>query len=312
MGLLIVLIPVLGIAAAIRSARGTTLVAPLAWALLAYVFTGGVATFLPVSHADWSKWIFIASTSTLCPAVALFGAKRPQNRAWQWIVVAFWFVLSLPALQSLLLHRGESLEIHTIWKWFIAVLIVAGCVNHLPTRYGWAAMAIAAGQIQLFWKHLPWTPSPVMVGHSAGLALLLLGFILAYLAQRIRQRELSEFQGWNRTWLDFRDAFGVVWALRVIERVNTMPAAMEAAMRLNWGGFFELIPGAGHASCTTTGVEEAVPANQVNSFDEEIERRPATIFAMAPLDASLRNLMRRFVSKQWLDARLKATRKDAE
>jgi hypothetical protein len=158
MGLLIVLIPALVIAAAIRSARGTTLVAPLAWALLAYVLTGLVTSQSPASRvADWSKWVYIASTGTLCPAIALFGAKRPQNRAWQWIVLAFWFVLALPALQSLLFHRGESLEIHAIWKWFVAVLILAGCVNHLPTRYGWAAMAVAAGQAQLFWDHLPWT-----------------------------------------------------------------------------------------------------------------------------------------------------------
>jgi hypothetical protein len=123
---------------------------------------------------------------------------------------------------------------------------------------------------------------------------------------------LSEYHGWSRTWLDFRDAFGVVWALRVMERVNTMPAALDAGVRLNWDGFYELLAAPGHVSCSTGGGEGAAPANQAGTLAEEVETRPASIFAMAPLDAGLRNLMRRFVSKQWLEARLKSTQDDAE
>jgi hypothetical protein len=148
-----------------------------------------------------------------------------------------------------------------------------------------------------------------------------MGIILAYLFHRVKQRHLSEFHGWSRTWLDFRDAFGVVWALRVMERVNTMPAAMEAGVRLNWDGFYELLPAPRHATCTTAGEKEATanPSSSHSEFSqsefshsEEVETRPASIFAMEPLDAGLRNLMRRFVSKRWLEVRLNVTQNDAE
>lgn len=310
MNYLIVLLPAIGILFAIRAARGTTLVAPLGWALVAYVLTG-VASIqtLSATKADWSKWMFIASTSTLCPSMALLGAKRPQNRAWQLIVFAFWFVMALPAIQSLLFHAGEGLEIHTIWKWFIAVVVLAGCVNHLPTRFGWAALLIAGGQVQLFWNHLPWSfGSPVMIGRLAGYGLLLAGGVLAYLLHQIKRRQLSAFRGWNRAWHDFRDFFGVVWGLRVIERVNKLPAAIDRGVELSWQGFHQFGPKVGHDTCSAASHDMAAQGGPISddasTARQLIKARPATPDVMEPLDAVLRNLLRRFVSDQWLRARL--------
>jgi hypothetical protein len=306
MEFLIIVIPALGIAMAIRAARGTTLVAPLAWALLAYLLIGIASIeWIPLTKTEWSKWMFIAATSTLCPSMALLGAKRPQNRAWQLIVFAFWFVMALPAIRSLLFQAGEGLEIHTIWKWFIAVVILAGCVNHLPTRFGWAAVVIAGGQIQLFWNHLPWNlGSPVMIGRIAGFGMILSGIVFAYLLHRIKQRQLAAYRGWNRAWRDFRDFFGVVWGLRIIERVSQMPSALENCIQLSWDGFHELTPAIGHDSCSPANPEQALPAEITTPIHDAARLRPATPDVMKPLDAGLRNLMWRFVSEAWLQSRL--------
>lgn len=313
-GCVLMALPVLIIAAAIRNSRGTTLRMPLVWALLAYLSLVSAAAMLRVvSGQDASKWVFIALSAACCPTVSLFGAKRPQNRAWQLIVLAFWFVLSLPAIQSLSMHQGEPFELHAVWRWFLAILIVASGVNYLATRFAAASLFVTLGYVLMFGNFLPWPSFLSLTGNiELGLFLIIAGICIAFVSNRRVWKRLSGYRGWNRTWLDFRDAFGVVWALRMMERVNTLPMAMQAGVRLNWGGFYELLPASGHTTCTTTSAEQAVAANQSGSLGEEIETHPASTFAMAPLDAGLRNLMRRFVSKRWLEARLNTTQKDAE
>jgi hypothetical protein len=303
--LVLMALPALAIVGAIRNARGTTLVAPLAWALLAYVVLNlsGIALRMNVGP-DALKWIYIASVGTLCPTVALFGAKRPQNRAWQLIVLAFWFVLALPAIQSLLMHRGEPLDLHEIWKWFLAALILAGAINYLPTRYGIAALLVAASQVLLFWQHLPWLPRFPGEAAMLGLVPLFIGIAVAYWKTRTASKRLAPYHGWNRTWLDFRDFYGVVWALRVMERVNSLPASRESAIRLNWEGFFEVKQAVGNDSCKVVSDDLATPIGMGIG--------PASPEAVTPLDLGLRSLLRRFVSKQWLDARLQIEARHVE
>src|SRR5262249_34999481 len=81
---------------AVRRARGTTLLAPFVWSFisLALVVPAYLYLMQPVRYfADFYRreglWL-IALCSSFCPLLALLGAKRPQNRMWQWIVVSFW------------------------------------------------------------------------------------------------------------------------------------------------------------------------------------------------------------------------------
>ncbi len=70
------------------------------------------------------NWWLIAICSTFCPLVSLLGAKRPQNKAWQWIVASFWIIAALPAIEGLALQPGEALTVPIVWRWFyVAVLL---------------------------------------------------------------------------------------------------------------------------------------------------------------------------------------------
>src|SRR5262245_21972391 len=71
--------------------RDTTLVGAWVWALGSIV---AVATAEISTASEPLK--FAAAALTLCPAVAVLGAKRPQDRAWHWIVLSLWVVVCVP------------------------------------------------------------------------------------------------------------------------------------------------------------------------------------------------------------------------
>src|ERR1700690_1475662 len=121
----------------LRRARGTTLVAPLVWTL---VSLGAIAAGLIVRTQDAAlpgvttadKWWLLAVTATFCPLVSLLGAKSPQHRVWQWIVLSFWIVAALPAIEGLVFQPWERFEIPIVWRCFYAALLLLLAVNYLP------------------------------------------------------------------------------------------------------------------------------------------------------------------------------------
>ena len=103
-----------------------------------------------------------------------------------------------------------------------------------------------------------------------GLTLIAASYALPMNTRRAHARST----GLDRVWLDFRGAYGLVWSLRVAERMNTSAAMYEWPVRLGWQGFCNREPSAGPVV-----VPEAV-------------------------EESLRTLLRRFVSADWIDARI--------
>jgi hypothetical protein len=253
--------------------RGTTLIAPWCWSLVALVALAGVELWI-----DWSPpgdqqraapCRFAAAMSTFCPIMALLGAKRPQNRGWQLIVFSLWLVLSLPSGEWLL--YGGVAEIHPARFWFLLILVGTGALNRMGTRYWPSGLLYCAGQIALvmpfFMTRAPladeWAPAIGIAAIALSSSLIALGFPQGRAAA-------ARLDG---VWLDFRDAFGVVWSLRVLERMNASARMYDWPVVLTWGGF---VPRDSHAgSELPTAVEE-----------------------------SLRTLLRRFVSPEWIDARL--------
>lgn len=77
----------------------------------------------------------------------------------------------------------------------------------------------------------------------------------------------------DRVWLDFRDAFGVAWGLRVAERLNASAAMYSWPVTLTWQGF----------RGRQEGTSDIPPA---------------------AVEEGLRGLLRRFVSPEWIDSRL--------
>ena len=125
--------------------------------------------------ADWLMPLrFAAAMATFCPLMALLGAKRPQDRAWQFIVFSLWIVLSLPSFEWLLF--GGVAEIHPARFWFLVVLTLIGATNGLTTRYWPSGLLFAGGQLALLVPFLTsgQVPLPEEVAGSLGLAAMVL------------------------------------------------------------------------------------------------------------------------------------------
>jgi hypothetical protein len=300
---------------AARRARGTTLLAPLVWSLLsltlvvaAYLYLLQPTRYLPAIHQHDDLWL-IALCASFCPLLALLGAKRPQNRMWQWIVVSFWIVAALPALQSLVLHPHEPLEVSSLWSWFYSILLLLGAANFFPTRYALPALLITAGQIILFLPYLPvglTFPDQPLVG----LTLISAGICLVQSLSKRPVKEKSHQQmailsRWNRIWIDFSNAYGLVWGVRVMDRIESILQSTDAQAWLQWSGFRSASRQDDQAEdafgeenlkshpFTASNPEQAVPEQKIQN-------------PLAPAESSIRSLLLRFVSNEWIDSRLNA------
>ena len=253
---------------------GTTLVSVGAWGVVSMVAIGAaslaslqVVTEFSANELEAIHWM--AACSTLCPMMALFGAKRPQDRGWQWIVLSLWVVLTLPAGKAFLL--GRTVEISTIWWGFVLILIATGVLNLLPTRYWFSALCVGAAQVVLLLGYR----TDAAVDPAVGIGLLVVAAMAAFwAASRVR----PSTKPLECVWFDFRDMFGMVWALRIAEQLNKSSEMYDWGVTMRWDGLVD----------TQTGE----PATELPTE------------TAAAIVKSLRTMLRRFVSPEWLDARL--------
>ena len=155
--------------------------------------SGWAASVSPQAEAHLRYW---AAITTLAPIVALLGAKRPQDRAWQWIVLSLLALLMLPSLKAIAFDRGASPDLHTAWRWLIALIVLAGLFNYLPTRRAPGAAFFFCGQVLLLTDHLPGIEWPNKVEHwLPGLACLVAALFAASAsagAQKKRRRNAGK------------------------------------------------------------------------------------------------------------------------
>lgn len=240
-----------------RRLRHTTLIAPVIW---------GVNAVVGVAVAGWWDDPFVdyaAGVLLIAPTLALLGSKRPQNGAWQFIVLTLVCVLLLPALQGLAFGDAKP-HVHSLFRWLIGAHIVIGVVNYLPTRYFGAALFVGAAQTfaatkwQIFGN----------VWHAIA-ALLAVGLAWVWITSE------SGPPGLEKVWRDFRDAYGLVWGLRIAERLNASAQKHGWPVEFTWGGML---------LCEGT-----------TELDAETKHR---------VERELRSHLRRFVSHDWIARRL--------
>ena len=265
----------------VRRLRGSTLMGPWSWTLLGLCFVAALELFRPADSVAAQKWFltsqFAAAVTTLLPAVAVLGAQRPHNRIWQFVVASLWLILVLPAIKNALLEPASIFQLHPAWGWSLWVLIVVGLINRIGTRHWFSALLLTAGQCRLLSGQLPG------LGQDVGAAETLIAlscFVLASLLVHVQWRRDPAIppRSFNQAWRDFRDLYGVLWAFRIADRINTQAERQELGVQLRWQGL---------ASLVTDGDELPVPA--------EVE---------AVLCQNMRNLLRRFVALDWLESRL--------
>ena len=228
---------------AYRRTRHTTLAAPAAWCV-ASALTMVAAEFylewadVPNGSSSASIWRYAAAVSSCCPLMAVLGAKRPQDRGWQWIVVSLWVTLLVPAGQAIAASSAGELELFVVWRLLLGGLIAMALLNYLPTRYALPALFSAAAQMLLLYDYLfdqadePSTRFLVLVGPPV---LLLIACAVAEYVRYRAARQLADRR--TARWLEFRNGWGAFWALRVMQRVNQTAEGGGWPVRLEWGGF---------------------------------------------------------------------------
>ncbi len=290
-----------------RRTQGTTLRAPVAWAWLAWMgLMLGEWLARQSAAGPAAAWRQMAAVGTFCPAMAVLGAKRPQDSGWQFIVASLWLVLALPALQALAFSPTGLLDPHPAWRGLHVLLLIVAATNYLPTRHGMPALLACGVQWRLLHIAAPgettaWYDRPLFL-----LCVLLALLVATAVRERRAARKLEATRrhldspealhllGWDRVWIDFRNAFGCVWALRVSERINHAAQQSGARIELTWQGFARRPAGAPEAA------QEASPETQALTPSGMSPIRPEEL---SELEVTAMQMLRRFVSPAWIDAR---------
>jgi hypothetical protein len=235
--------------------RGTTLVGVWLWSLISTcVYCSWV---LGVSLRFWqadSPGRLLAGVALFCPNMALLGAKRPQDRAWHFVVVSLWIVLSLPVVPAWLFYPGRQMQLSAIYGVFLWLLVLMEILNRLATRGWWVGLLWGTAQSLALGNLLP--------GGVAGLngwSLPLSVFLLA--AGRWGHwwivKPTADNWDLNQRWRAFATRFGLLWALRVWAAVNAVCHRQGWPVRLGWRGFIDATGRAVVFDSSISGVEHA-------------------------------------------------------
>ena len=268
-----------------RWVQGTTLVGPWRWMIGCLCVIGSAHLMTAVVHrgrfdqfASWDEaLVFGAAASSFCPLMSLLGAKRPQDRGWHFVVISLWAILVLPVAESVVLRDGQMPDVQGARSWFMLVLIGLGVTNCLATRYWLPAILFGGGQLLMLANVLPVLrelvdASPSRAGYGCCAAACIV-------ASQLACCERHAAGSLDTVWRDFRDAFGLLWGLRVAEQVNQVARMSNWPLSLRWRGF----------------VNERGEALDWNALPDQTRES---------LDQVMRNLLRRFVSSAWITARL--------
>lgn len=235
------LISLLAMGALWRTVRETTLVAPWCWGLASGLAVWAVA----IQGASDALLQYMSGVATLLPAVAVYGAKRPQDRGWQWIVAALFVTLLWPAGESWLLERKFDLADQPLRSWFLVVLVAVQCGNWIVTSNAGPILLLSAAQAAMLWPQLPWADNGLPSANAWLYGATILPVVPWWLAfHRRRKKQATDFESEAKfpsdselaEWKQFRAGYGVVWALRVTERINEVAKARDWPWHWSWAG----------------------------------------------------------------------------
>ena len=262
-----------------RAARGTALRASVIWAGIAVGL--GIVSRMEAMVEPFASGqpiaghlSYLTTMAAIAMLISVLGARRPGGSAWAILMSLLLLVFLIPWLEGPGLGRRliglDRLWLEQPWRIFYGLLVVTGITNYLPTRYRLAALTLGLG---FFAEYRGLTsasrdPRTLATLWSTFPFLLASALFVADLAAPVASNPPSLLEA---TWFWFRDHWGVVWALRVIERFNASARAQGWPIQLTWHG---LAPVAGaHAD---PGVPEAA-------------------------EATLKSLLRRFADPQRID-----------
>jgi hypothetical protein len=262
----------------LSGASGWLIVALITWTL-SVVFQSVLAFRQNDSlHGISMRFNYLSLTLWLTPMVAVLGAKRPGVRFWNFFVlVPMLLMLNWPAFSAewdVLLNAKLDLEAPALMGFFVVLLMVLGnyfgTIFTFPTLLFCGTLAFAMCD---FSESLPKVISSEPLQRSI-VSLLLAGSL--FWSSQILKRETRQRHGYERVWLDFRDWFGILWARRIMDRLN------QTAQKEQW-----------NARLTLVGLQWQDDLSDAQRTQTEQK-----------MDHAFRWILRRFVDESWIDERL--------
>ena len=239
-------------------ARGSTAVPAALWsAAAAFVFALSMLQQAnqELDIASMAIHRVVVAALSVCPAMSLLGAKRPQHGVWQFIVGTLAAVLALPTASAVLIRPGALPDLHILGRVLLPILVTVGWMNFVGTGRSIAATLIAVGHIGLIWPLLPGiqleTALPQAVLDLAAIGCMTLGGVLALIqtlvalsrrrvAQAISDESLEENAMFasrvNNCFVPLRETLGAAWTLRLIERFDLLATRRGWPVRLTFKG----------------------------------------------------------------------------
>ena len=272
------------------SIRHTTLTTAWNWSALALTLLTvcelADSCFHLLSHQAADLIWHITAVFSLAPAIAVLGSRRPGSRNWTaFILVPMLLVLNWPiAAQALQGSEFHGLELESPQVVAYSLVLIMGFGNFCGTRWtltvlvsGFALLLMIISSSVLCPR---WLTDRAMVRSCATAAI---GSSIALALISRRSLALNRF---DQIWTDFFNAFGIVWARRIQDRLNHLMEQEKLGVRLELDGF--RWPEPRHSSN-----RQAITPDPPNR--ELVEQR---------IEYFLRWLLRRFVDPPWIDQRL--------
>ena len=256
--------------------KGTTLVASWIWTAVSIWSIAMVQFFESSPEVN-----YCASVLVFCPVMSTLGARRPQNRAWEFITASLWIILALPALEVLFARQGESFDVRGLRSWFFVVLIFISVSNIALSRFWISGILFGVVQTLLVSEFLP-TWIQFSMESSATVALVVAAIAIG-LACFLPITDRTGRSGIDRIWLRYRDTFGGLWAVRTCESINAYARMQDWEIRLTWDAF--------------VSVDGQPWADHELSSDSELVEK---------IHLLLKNQLRRFVDDAWIETCLKS------
>lgn len=223
--LFVLLVSALAFARAVVANWRTPLLYSVIWAILGWTVACAAVLAVPGLH-------FVALTLFGCASVAVLGARNPNAAAWQFVVCGLAGVLLLPLIESSV--RDRPIDLSGVRWAFVCGLSVFASLNCLFTRLAFPTILVLVGGTLTFFIPKLTVGDPIVIfGYFVGVLCVWSAPAVGWLGFWDRRRDQSPT---NRLWLDFRDRYGAVWALRVIEQFNRSAANAGSETTMTWNG----------------------------------------------------------------------------
>ena len=227
---------------------------------------------------------------SLCPAIAVLGARRPGNRVWaMFILLPMLCALGWP-IGALAVQGSElrGLQLETPQLAAYGLILIMGFGNYCGTRNTLTAIIFS---MVLFAMVLSISSiTPIWLADRNFTRIWGTICVSVTVCMMSTRKRISRVHPFDRVWFDFFDDFGIVWGRRIQDRINHLASRERLPVRLELDGF------------VFTDSSQRVDS----ALGEHLSQTEARV------EHFLRWLLRRFVDPIWIDQRLERPAKEIE